>query len=367
MARKKKKEKNIIVRILWRIFGAALIVFPLYAFLSCIFCHIGDNSFLSASAAPVKNLLGSSGANTAAFIFNYFGIALFPFLCAIMVWGWQLVRAKELEFPVYRTFSLLFGILGFSMFLSLLPDFTGTFRLGGTVGALFAGHILTIFKKFYVYGYADWIFGTVLLLFTVFFFNFAAGITCRNWLDFGRRLAGWIKTGALWTAAAFRYIFSFAPHRREEKLKETAKEKTPRRKKEKTAKDKEEKKEPGFEKSKPYVPEPAVNLISRFFFFFLFRGRGQSAAFPRRRFLFSPPRERIFFTFILFSFLFFSLWRFCVRNRGFCCRNPGFCYRNRVFGYAFAGPGGFRLQKPVFFYPRFVALCRFPIAPLDAG
>lgn len=257
MARKKKKEKNIIVRILWRIFGAALIVFPLYAFLSCIFCHIGDNSFLSASAAPVKNLLGSGGANTAAFIFNYFGIALFPFLCAIMVWGWQLVRAKELEFPVYRTFSLLFGILGFSMFLSLLPDFTGTFRLGGTVGALFAGHILTIFKKFYVYGYADWIFGTVLLLFTVFFFNFAAGITCRNWLDFGRRLAGWIKTGALWTAAAFRYIFSFAPHRREEKLKETAKEKTPRRKKEKTAKDKEEKKEPGFEKSKPYVPEPA--------------------------------------------------------------------------------------------------------------
>ncbi len=257
MARKKKKEKNIIIRILWRIFGAALIVFPLYAFLSCIFCHVGDNSFLSASAAPVKNLLGSGGANTAAFIFNYFGIALFPFLCAIMAWGWQLARAKELEFPAYRTFSLLFGILSFSMFLSLLPDFTGVFRLGGTVGALFAGHILTLFKKLYVYGYADWIFGTILLLFSIFFFNFAAGITCRSWLAFGRRLSGWIKIGALWTAAAFRYIFSFAPRRREEKLKETAKEKTPRRKKEKTAKNKEDKKEPGFEKSKPYAPEPA--------------------------------------------------------------------------------------------------------------
>lgn len=255
MAKKKKKEKSFIVKTLWRFWGALLVLLSVYALLSCAFYHIDDNSFLLASATPVKNFLGHGGANTAAFIFNYFGIALFPFLCAAFVWGFSLIRLKRLEFAVCRSLSFIFGILTFSMFLSLLPDVTGTFRLGGTVGNLFAGHTLTLFKKFYVYGYADWIFGTILLLSSIFFFNFAAGITYRNWFALGRRIAGRIKTAALWTVAAFRYIFSFAPQYREENPTKTEKEKSPRRKKEKTAK--EEKKEPGFEKSKPFTPEPA--------------------------------------------------------------------------------------------------------------
>ena len=255
MAKKKKKEKSFIVKTLWRFWGALLVLLSVYALLSCAFYHIDDNSFLLASATPVKNFLGHGGANTAAFIFNYFGIALFPFLCAAFVWGFSLIRLKRLEFAVCRSLSFIFGILTFSMFLSLLPDVTGTFRLGGTVGNLFAGHTLTLFKKFYVYGYADWIFGTILLLSSIFFFNFAAGITYRNWFALGCRIAGRIKTAALWTVAALRYIFSFAPQYREENPAKTEKEKSPRRKKEKTAK--EEKKEPGFEKSKPFTPEPA--------------------------------------------------------------------------------------------------------------
>ncbi len=255
MAKKKKKEKSFIVKTLWRFWGALLLLLSVYALLSCAFYHIDDNSFLLASATPVKNFLGHGGANTAAFIFNYFGIALFPFLCAALFWGFSLIRLKRMEFAICRSLSFIFGILTFSMFLSLLPDVTGTFRLGGTVGNLFAGHTLTLFKKFYVYGYADWIFGTILLLSSIFFFNFAAGITYRNWFALGRRIAGWIKTAALWTVAAFRYIFSFAPQYREENPAKTEKEKSPRRKKEKAAR--EEKKEPGFEKSKPFTPEPA--------------------------------------------------------------------------------------------------------------
>ena len=255
MAKKKKKEKSFIVKTLWRFWGILLILLPLYALLSCAFYHNNDNSFLQASATPVKNFFGSSGADTAAFIFNYFGIALFPFLCAAFFWGFGLIRLKKLEFAIYRFFSFIFGILTFSVFLSLLPDVTGTFRLGGMVGGLFAGHTLTLFKKFYVYGYADWIFGTMLLLFSIFFFNFAAGITYRNWFALSRRIAGWIKTAVLWTAAAFHYIFSFTRQYHTENLTEPEKEKSLRHKKKKTVK--EEKKEPVFEKTKPYKPEPA--------------------------------------------------------------------------------------------------------------
>ena len=57
MAKKKKKEKSFIVKTLWRFWGALLLLLSVYALLSCAFYHIDDNSFLLASATPVKNFL----------------------------------------------------------------------------------------------------------------------------------------------------------------------------------------------------------------------------------------------------------------------------------------------------------------------
>ena len=265
MAKKSKKKQYLITGISWRIWGLSLMLLSVFAFLSCIFYHPQDSSFALATSAPIKNYLGAGGANMAAFVLKFFGFALLPFLLAPIVWGWPLFRARAVQYPLYRFLSFVFGTLTFSIILSLLPQILGDFKLGGTVGIFFAEHILSLFKSFYVYAYAEWILGGVLLLLSIFFFDFALGITFRNWFSLGHQIALILSICFAWIMAALRYIFR--PRSAEQAFDEVTKEKTPRHKKEKAKEKSAEKREPKFESaasapgnqaaSKPFAPKPA--------------------------------------------------------------------------------------------------------------
>ena len=251
---KKKKQKSFIKRLLWRLWGVALIFTPLFIYLSCLFYHKGDNSFMRASDAKVQNLLGAYGADTASFTLNYFGLALLLFLPALISWGKQIVRLQEVEFPILRFFSFCFGLLTSTMLLAFIPVYQ-TFKFGGTVGELFTRQTMSLLKQYYTYGYAEIITASILFVFSFFFFNFAFGITLKNWYHLLQKISAAVAYVLRWIWAAVNFILNLRQNKNEN-FKEVVSEKASRRsKKDKTSQA--EKKEPGFDKNKPFTPEPS--------------------------------------------------------------------------------------------------------------
>lgn len=250
----KKKEKTFLAKIAWRLWGLTLILVPVFAIVSCFFYHSHDSSFAFASSQPVQNLLGSWGANTSAFVLQYFGIALVLFLLAPIVWGWNIIRLKEMEYPVIRSITFVLGTIFLTTFLSLLPPFFGSFSLGGTIGNLFAFHLMTLFKKIYIYGYADYIMAGLMFVLAFLAFDLAAGITYKNWFSLAKRIYQGLAQGLSWIWAALKYIFNLCPRRSsEDSTVEETKEKPARKRKAKA----EPKKEPKFEEaSAPFAPQP---------------------------------------------------------------------------------------------------------------
>lgn len=272
--KKKKKEKSLLTKITLRILGLLLILMPVFAILSCLFYHPQDNSFVYAGSAPVKNLLGSSGAETSAFILQYFGFALLLFLPAPIMWGMSVIRLREIIYPVSRILAFFLGALFLSVFFSLMPQFLGTFKLGGSVGDFFAGHLLTFFKRIYIYGHAQYILAAILLLLGFLAFNLAMGISFGSWFRSAKIIIRSICKGLGWLWTAFRFIFSFRPRNAEEAFDEITQEKAPKKKrKAKTV----EKKEPKLSESSPapahasFIPQPAddnyqypdINMLSK--------------------------------------------------------------------------------------------------------
>ncbi len=210
MAKKKnkKKEKTLLAKIGWRCLGLVLMLLSVLMIVSAFFFNPDDVSFNTASA-QVQNYLGQFGAKSADFTLSWFGWALPLFLLAPLVWGYHLLRLREIINPYSRIFAFVFGTLCFSVLLSLLPQSWGLGNIGGAIGIFFARHLLTLFNAIYVYAYGKYVFAAILAVLSLLSFDFALGITYKNWYV-------WIKAVVKAVAKAFRflggccrYIFSF--------------------------------------------------------------------------------------------------------------------------------------------------------------
>lgn len=186
MAKKKKKEKSFAAKLGIRILGAMLMLTSIFMLVSIFFFNPHDSSYNTASA-EIHNVLGGFGAVSADFVLSWFGYALPLFLIAPLVWGYHLLRLREVINPYSRIFAFGFGVFCFSVLFSLIPQTWGLGKIGGNVGVFFARHLLSLFNSIYVYAYGKYIFAFILFALGFLAFDFAVGITYKNWFAWFRK------------------------------------------------------------------------------------------------------------------------------------------------------------------------------------
>ena len=208
MAKKKKKEKSFAAKLGIRLLGLVLMFLSLFMIVSIFFFNPFDSSYNTASA-EVHNMLGSMGALCSDFILSWFGYALPLFLIAPFVWGYHLLRLREVINPYSRIFAFGFGIFCFSVLLSLVPQTWGLGKIGGNIGVFFARHLLTLFNTIYVYAYGKYIFALILFVLAFLAFDFAVGITYKNWFAWFRKTYEFCARGSNLLAQCCYGIFNF--------------------------------------------------------------------------------------------------------------------------------------------------------------
>ena len=211
MAKKKKKEKNFAAKLGIRIFGLAMLLLSAFMLASVFFFNLQD-SFFNTASGEFSNYLGSFGDICADFCLSWFGFALPLFLIAPLVWGYHLLRLREVINPYSRVFAFFFGSVCFATVLSLVPQTWGLGEIGGNVGKFFSRYLLTIFNSIYVYAYGTLIFALLLLLLSILAFDFAVGITYTTLLHWIVAFGHAVNTFVILLLGGCCSLFSFALH-----------------------------------------------------------------------------------------------------------------------------------------------------------
>lgn len=217
MAKKstRKKEKSFLNKVLWRLFGAFLITFCLSVIISLIGYDANDASINMATSKEVHNYLGMFGSNVAELVYKSFGISLAVFLIAPMVWGYNFLRLREFLHPYTRLTAFLFGSIFLSVFFGLLPSqYLGQYKLGGEIGRLASDALMTSVNV-YPFAYKRLTMIILAAVMSLLSFNFAVGITYKNWYGWVRTFFVMIFKGIMGIGKGFKFIFACC--RREKK------------------------------------------------------------------------------------------------------------------------------------------------------
>jgi DNA segregation ATPase FtsK/SpoIIIE, S-DNA-T family len=124
-------------RRLHELVGAALLGLAGIAAVALATWSVQDPSLSHATNAPVRNMLGLTGAAGADLMMQLLGIATIAFLFPVAAWGWRLVMHRPLDRERMRLVLWILGVLAAAAFASCLPPSkawplpTG---LGGVVG-----------------------------------------------------------------------------------------------------------------------------------------------------------------------------------------------------------------------------------------
>lgn len=238
---KRKKEKSVWVRTAWRLWGAAVLIWTISALAACLSYHAGDAGYNTASSLPAANWLGLYGAKTADVILTWLGLALPIFLIAPLIWGWTLLRGRDLIHPWWRGFAFIFGAVTLAVTFSLLKPFCGEFKIGGNIGLFLSRQFMSLFNRVYVFAYGKYILAAVFFIVSLLAFNLACGITLKGWyLSFKKALAA-IGSACVWCWQGLSKIGSLFGRRREDKpkrVREPKVRKEPKVKEEKAASEK---------------------------------------------------------------------------------------------------------------------------------
>lgn len=242
----KKREKTLTEKFLLRLGGACLMLFSLTVIVSMFFFNVHDGAFNTATSDTVQHFLGTFGAKSADFSRSFFGWTLSLFMIVPVLWGYDILRLRGMVYPYSRIFAFGVGIWSFSVFLALLPASLGLGKAGGMVGGFFARHLLSVFNRIYVYGYGNVIFALLVFALAFLSFNYAAGLTFRQWFNFFAAVKRCVVKFVLAVVSVCRRIFDFAGSkreslrrgkngkalRREPKLRDMAEDETPTEEKE---------------------------------------------------------------------------------------------------------------------------------------
>lgn len=189
---KRKKEKSFMVKMSWRMFGVVLCLWTASLILSCFFYDANDPAYNIASSKEIANLLGAYGAKSADVILTWLGVALPIFLIAPIIWGYNFLRLREFIHRYWRLTGFGLGVVCFATAISLVSPYWGNFKLGGNIGLFLSREIMSLFNRFYVFAYGNYLLAAVLFLVALLGFNLACGITLKGWYLVFKKVVLWV-------------------------------------------------------------------------------------------------------------------------------------------------------------------------------
>ena len=117
--------------------GFVLIAVAVLAAIALATWSVQDPSLSHATDAPVRNLLGHSGAITADLLMQLLGLGALALLLPIAIWGYRLLGHRPLSREKLRMLLWLFGAVLAAAFASCLPrsaHWPLPCGLGGVIG-----------------------------------------------------------------------------------------------------------------------------------------------------------------------------------------------------------------------------------------
>jgi S-DNA-T family DNA segregation ATPase FtsK/SpoIIIE len=132
----RNSRRNEIMAILFLAFGLLLSL----CLVSAAF-YPNDPSWNSAGQPDTFNWAGSIGANVAAALFQFVGLAAYLLPLLFLAAAWRRFRARNIHAPFYRLLGLVTLVVAASALLSISrvrPLFDATVQPGGLVGTLIA-------------------------------------------------------------------------------------------------------------------------------------------------------------------------------------------------------------------------------------
>src|SRR5688572_18547683 len=130
----RNSRRNEIVAILLLAVGLLLSL----CLLSAAF-NPGDPSWNSTGQTETRNWTGAIGANVAAFLLQFVGLAAYLLPCLLLAAAWRRFKTRTFRAPLYRLLGLVVLTLAASALLSLSniqPIFDSSVQPGGLVGTL---------------------------------------------------------------------------------------------------------------------------------------------------------------------------------------------------------------------------------------
>src|SRR5580692_1959845 len=127
----------LLKRRLREVSGIALLSLAMMATLALATWSVQDPSLSHATDAPVRNLLGHSGAITADLLMQLLGLGSLALLLPIAIWGYRLLGHRPLSREKLRMLLWLFGAVLAAAFASCLPrsaHWPLPCGLGGVIG-----------------------------------------------------------------------------------------------------------------------------------------------------------------------------------------------------------------------------------------
>jgi S-DNA-T family DNA segregation ATPase FtsK/SpoIIIE len=117
--------------------GFALILLAMLLAIALATWSVQDPSLSHATTAPVRNLLGITGATVADLLMQLLGLGSLALVLPIAIWGWRLASHRSLARERYRIAIWIIGVVLAAAFASSLPR-GGAWPLpaglGGVVG-----------------------------------------------------------------------------------------------------------------------------------------------------------------------------------------------------------------------------------------
>jgi S-DNA-T family DNA segregation ATPase FtsK/SpoIIIE len=99
----------------------------------------GDPSWNSAGQSETHNWTGTIGANVAALLFQFVGLAAYLLPCLLLAAAWRRFKTRSFRAPLYRLLGLIVLTLAAAALLSISniqPIFDSSVQPGGLVGTL---------------------------------------------------------------------------------------------------------------------------------------------------------------------------------------------------------------------------------------
>ena len=127
----------LLKRRLREVGGIALLSLAMMAALALATWSVQDPSLSHATDAPVRNLLGHTGAITADLLMQLLGLGSLALLLPIAIWGYRLLGHRPLDREKLRMLLWLFGAVLAAAFASCLPrsaHWPLPCGLGGVIG-----------------------------------------------------------------------------------------------------------------------------------------------------------------------------------------------------------------------------------------